>query len=150
MDIYLRFVCAEDVRTLYEWRIDPTTRKFAHSVEEFPYDSHLEWFESSLVNPNRNMFVATDDKGNLVGQLRFDRNGEFAEIDVAVSPEMRGKGIGADLLKLGCHHYFSNWNIDCLLAEIRIENVASIKIFEKSGFEEYERDDEIVKMRAYS
>ena len=144
MDIFLRLVEEEDAKVLFDWRIDPTTRKYARNTEEFQFESHLKWLRASLRNPERSMFMAVDKGGNRIGQVRFDRDGRMAEIDIAVSPAMRGQGIGTMLLKKSCQNYLNNWDIDYLLAEVKKNNVASIGIFKKAGFEVYEKDNELV------
>ena len=147
MDIYLRLVEEEDAKVLFDWRIDPTTRKYARNTEEFQFKSHLQWLRASLRNPERNMFMAVDKRSNRIGQLRFDRDGRMAEIDIAVSPAMRGQGIGTMLLKKGCQSYLNNWDIDYLLAEVKKNNVASIRIFEQAGFDIHEEHDDMVRMK---
>ena len=149
MDIYLRFVEEQDAKTLFDWRMDPVTKKHSRNTGDFQYESHLKWLRDSLANPMRNMFMALDDEGNRIGQIRFDRDGSMAEIGIAVSPAMRGKGIGATLLKKGCQNYLNNWDVDYLLAEIKKNNLASIRIFEEAGFDVYTEDDDRVRMRLY-
>jgi RimJ/RimL family protein N-acetyltransferase len=92
------------------------------------------------------MFMAQDEAGNRLGQVRFDRAGNAAEIDIAVSPAMRGKGIGTLMLKKGCQSYFERCNVDRLVAEIKSDNEASRRVFEKAGFEVQQKDDDFVRM----
>jgi RimJ/RimL family protein N-acetyltransferase len=147
MEIYLRFAAEDDARLLYLWRNHSGTRKYARNTENFSYESHLEWFKASLKDPNKNIFLAVDETGERVGQIRFERDGGMAQIDIAVSPAMQGKCIGTVLLKTGCDRYLNNWDVDYLFAEIRKENIASIRIFEKAGFKIREEDDEMIRMR---
>lgn len=149
MDIYLRFVEEEDAKVLFDWRTDPVTKKHSRNTDDIQYESHLIWLRDSLRNPVRNMFMAIDDEGNRIGQIRFDRDGSMAEIDIAVSPAMRGKGIGRRLLKKGCQSYLNNWDVDYLLAAVKKNNFASIRIFEEAGFDVYKEDDDMVRMRLY-
>ena len=70
----------------------------------------------------------------------------MAEIDIAVSPDMRGKGVGTKLLKEGCQTYLIASDVDYVIAEVKKENMASIRIFENAGFMMHEEDEEMVRM----
>jgi len=91
--------------------------------------------------------MALDEAGNPVGQIRFDRDGDRAEIDIAVSPAARGKGVGTRLLKEGCRTYLGVNDVEYLLAEVNRDNTASIRIFEAAGFETHEETVERVRMK---
>ena len=142
----LRLVEEGDAQVLFDWRMDPATRRNAKNTGEFDFESHLQWFNASLADPERTIFIAQDEVGNKLGQVRFDRDGGMALIGIVVSPEMRGKGIGTELLQTGCQLYLKQSNVDFLLAEIKTDNLASITIFENAGFLVQERTDGLVRM----
>ncbi len=134
MKIYLRFAEKEDCRDLFEWRNDETTRKYAFSDEPIRYENHKEWFERSLEKRSRVMLIAFNEDLEKTGQIRFDKHENYAEIDIAVAPDFRGRGIGTSILQKGAKTYMSNFDAEFLLAKIKYENTASIRIFEKCGF----------------
>lgn len=133
---YLRFAKEDDCRFLFELRNDPDTRRYAFHSEELDYGRHQQWFHESLKNPLRNILILCDKDHRQVGQIRFDRNprkGE-AEIDIAIAPALRGKGYGLALLKEAVTVFFNNFEESVLIAKVKNENGASMKIFEKAGF----------------
>ena len=76
------------------------------------------------------------DKGERVGQIRFDKQGEGkVEVSVTVDPEKHGRGYGSEIVKIGSQRYFNEEpGIKIIRAEIRPENKSSLRIFEKSGY----------------
>lgn len=146
MKIHIRFTELDDARDLYDWRTDATTQEFSRQGEAFSFQSHVQWLEGSLKNPARNLFIAEDDSGQKVGQVRFDRDGDMAEVGIGVSPAMRGQGMGTELLRRGCQNYLDNWDVAYILAEIKKTNVPSMKIFERVGFVLHEDRGDSVHM----
>ncbi len=149
MKIHIRFTEPDDARDLFDWRTDATTQEYSRQGESFSYESHVAWLRGSLKNPARNLFIAHNDSGEKVGQIRFDREGEMAEVGIGVAPAMRGKGVGTELLRRGCENYLGNWGVTYILAEIKKTNVASMKIFERVGFVLHEDRGDSVHMHLY-
>jgi RimJ/RimL family protein N-acetyltransferase len=74
-----------------------------------------------------------------VGTIRFDAavNDITAltwEVSIVVSPIDRGHGIGGEMLAKGCKKF----TLFPIIAEIRKDNIASQKIFERCGFRQVE------------
>ena len=67
--------------------------------------------------------------------VRFDKEWNSAKISIAISPSMCGKGYGAKLLIVGCKKYFEKeLTVRFITAEIKNNNLVSIKVFTKAGF----------------
>ena len=47
----------DDARDIFAWRNDEVTRKMSHSMNEIDWASHLNWYLSSLGNPNRCLLI---------------------------------------------------------------------------------------------
>ena len=61
---------------------------------------------------------------------------------------MQGKGYGTKLLKQGCNKYLKKeLTVKFIRAEIKKDNIASIKAFTKSGFIHCKDYDDKVEMR---
>ena len=82
-----------------------------------------------------------------IGQVRFNKNQNMAQIDIAIAPNFRGQGYGTLSLTKSCEFYFNNFEIDYIIAKIKKENAASIKAFEKAGFKLYEKKENKVELR---
>ena len=76
-------------------------------------------------------------KKEKIGTIRFEANESAIKTSVMLNPDFLGKGLGSKLIKLGVKRFIMEKNPDMqIIAEIKKDNVASIKAFEKAGFEE--------------
>ena len=130
----LRMATIDDAAVVYEWRNHPDVRACSFDSNPLKFETHIEWFKSSLKMIDRHLFIAEIDS-EPVGVLRFDIVGSQAEISIYLSPLHKGKGMGVSLLNEGKKWICLNFNnIECLRAQILLGNIASIKAFEKAGF----------------
>lgn len=126
--IRLRPATTKDVDVLWAWRNDPVTRQMSRSTTAVPWEAHVNWLRRSLMSPSRRLYVA-EWKGEPVGTLRTDTDGEHVELSLTVAPSRRGQGIGTAILK-----DYLRQDVRHLVAEIKRENVASQHVFTKAGF----------------
>lgn len=127
---------AQDARDLWLWRNDDRTRAMSITGDKVSWSEHNQWFEASLKNPNRYLFIGllveTREK---IGLCRFDVDTfeNCAEVSINLNPAMRGKRLSHLLLSAGLQRFLSDNNQD-IYATVRNENIASIKCFTKCGF----------------
>ena len=76
--------------------------------------------------------------------LRFDLRGNnvFAEVSINLTPQLRGQGLGKSLLSLAIQEFFKYCSKG-LIAEVKADNISSIKMFTKLGFQETGTEGEI-------
>jgi len=122
---------------IWSWRNDPVTRSMSRSPDLVAWEDHAKWFESSLANPNRFIYVALMN-GRPVGMVRFDTvsltEGRF-ETSINVAPADRRSGIGRKLLTDSIRALTNE--ISCvkeILAEVKSTNSASNALFKSVGF----------------
>lgn len=132
--IALRLATQDDCRQLFEWRNDPTTIAMSLVAEPVPWNDHVRWFDSVLLNPNRHLLVASKGKESF-GTVRFDDFDDTSEISITVSPEKRGQGIGGLLLELAAIWAKEELGLERIVAQIKESNAASIALFKKAGYE---------------
>ena len=143
----VRFADIEDAEELYRWRTDEATMKFSLSQSKFTLGTHMVWFKGSLEDKKRVILIAVMEDGAKAGMVRFDEaDKDSSEVSIAVSPDMRGRGVGTDLLTIGCRTYLQNWDKSRILATIKKVNEASIRLFTKCGFVTKSEDDRSVVM----
>ncbi|MCI0437538.1 MAG: GNAT family N-acetyltransferase, partial [Chloroflexi bacterium] len=71
----------------------------------------------------------------LVAQARYDRiSADVAEIDYAVAPGFRGRGLGAEALKRSGELAFDALGVERLRGVVVEDNTASVRVFEKLGY----------------
>ena len=83
-------------RSIWEWRNDPITRSMSRSKDLVSWEDHSNWFQKTLANPNRIMYVGISEQLP-IGIVRFDiiNNLEDSfEISININPLQRGKGLG--------------------------------------------------------
>ncbi|MGA1870291.1 MAG: GNAT family N-acetyltransferase [bacterium] len=134
--IILRHVGPGDSKDLFHWRNNPDVRKNFFNSEPLAWDEHEKWFHTQLKDPKTVAYMAYK-KENKIGTIRFEDHGSSIKVSVMVNPAWIGKGFGTDLIERGVALYRSEKkNMKPIVAEIKIENKASVKAFQKAGFKE--------------
>jgi RimJ/RimL family protein N-acetyltransferase len=125
----LRKATFNDWKILLDWRNDPTTRKNSFETGEVSEQTHKLWFNDSLLNPNRSIYIL-EDNSIPVGSIRSDIHwNNQSVLSWSIAPDQRGKGYGTKILEI----YLQDKKGE-FIAEIKPENIASIKMVEKNGF----------------
>lgn len=71
-----------------------------------------------------------------VGQIRLNVVGEEAEISYSIGAEYREKGYGRKAIQLVAGEIQKNYSeINCLIAKVKPENIASNKLFKSEGYD---------------
>ncbi len=145
-DLKLRKAGLEDCEDILAWRNDPISRKNSFNSEAISYTDHQHWFDRTLRNEKKLMFIAEDLNSNKLGIVRLDciDNGLY-EVNVNLSPEYRGKSWGNKILKEA-----SKLVKGKLVARIKSSNVASIRAFQNCGYILKQAADEIIEMEYIS
>jgi len=131
-DILFRNAEPEDVGLLYEWANEETARKNSFHPEKIPYDTHVQWFEKKLKNPQAHLWIAEID-GKPAALVRFDENNDHAVIGINMDKNFRGKGYGGKILRQATDRFIRLRELP-VYAYIKPENIPSVKAFEKAGF----------------
>ncbi len=135
--LHVRQATEADSKDIFEWRNDELTRKMSHATDRVEWDGHCRWFASSIANDERLLLICeTSGESEKVGFVRFDLNDKNALMSINLSPDMRGKGYAKQCL-LDAIVYFKaqHPNSFSIVAEIKVQNLASRYTFEGVGFE---------------
>jgi RimJ/RimL family protein N-acetyltransferase len=135
----MRPATAHDSDRLFAWRNDPVTQAASRSTAPVPREDHDRWMQFNVINgyPQHMVMMADTETGS-VGVVRFDSVREDVmafDVSITLAPQHRGKGLAFDVLHEACG-YMQDFTIR---AEVRRENTASRKLFERCGFEEIGR-----------
>ena len=131
--LVLRRASRADAKLLWQWANDPDVRRASFSPEPIAWETHEPWLEARLAAPGTRIWVLEHD-GEAVGQVRYDRAGDAAEIDYSVTAPSRGRGFGAALLRRSAPLACGELGVDALVGLVRDENRASCRTFERAGF----------------
>ena len=136
----IRPATPQDSDDLFTWRNDQQTRAMSISIDEVAHADHDRWFDATLSNPNRVLYIGEVDN-NKIGMCRFDiGEDKTAIVSINLNPLMRGKGWSVEFLKRSIDTFWEISKID-LNATIKHNNTASIKCFENIGFVHKTSDD---------
>lgn len=130
----------EDSDLLYKWQSAPGTRKYALNPAVPSYEEHQEWYSNSLIRDGRVIYFAFNGEEQ-VAYIRLDFiDNKNAIISIVVKPELKSKGLGTEVLKQ-CVDIYKDINI---YAQIKEENIASVKAFTKAGFKKVSKEKYMV------
>lgn len=125
--VQLRPATMSDARFLFECRNDPLTRTQSRSTRRVSWKSHLTWLQSTLSNPKRRLWIASDGD-TLVGTVRQDHDDDKCELSWTVSPGSRRHGYGKQMVRI-----IASAEQKALHAEIKPDNEPSKRIAEYCG-----------------
>lgn len=133
MPLVVRHGELRDEDLLLEWANDPVTRANGYNPQPIERSEHVQWFRSRLRNPlGCRLFIVETTTGVPLGQVRFDKRESDWEISYGVAPAFRGRGVGGSMLGAALKEFGSGK--DTVFGQVKPDNIASCRIFEKLGF----------------
>lgn len=104
------------------------------NTSEVAWDDHKRWLKEQLADDRVQLFIGTAEEVP-VGQVRVDLREEAGVLSYSVDPALRGRGFGEALVRKAV--------CSCIdppqggfVANVRAENIASRKIFQRLGWSE--------------
>lgn len=135
LEIDLRMAVQSDCQNIYRWRNAEETRRHIFDKDEIPFEVHQEWFRNSLERRDRVILIG-ESNNKPVGVLRYDLKGDEAMISVYLVPGKQPSGCGSQLIWTGSRWLQENRSeVKKVYAEILDGNIASVKAFEKAGYQ---------------
>ena len=134
----------EDEMLLLSWTNDPETRKNSFNSGPVSPETHHAWFSRRLSDKNCVIliFFLGDEPA---GQVRLECENDTARISYSVAREHRGKGYGKEMVSLAIGYALTGRpEIKAFRAEVKPDNIPSLRIFGSLGFTEVSSDDKNV------
>lgn len=133
---------------LFAWRNDPLTQAASRSTAPVPREDHERWMQFNVAYgyPSHLVMIAENDEGKPVGVVRFDSQKSDVmafEVSITIAPRHRDQKLAQPVLAQACG-LMSEYTI---VAEIRRDNLASRRVFERCGFEETGRSSGYLQYR---
>lgn len=125
----LRQAKQKDLDYLLYLRNDDQTILNSFNKTKVKLDDHVKWFNESLANKNRKIWIFENDLQPL-GMIREDFNDNQITLSWVIDPMHRGLGLGTIMLST----LIKDRN-ESFIANIKKDNFSSIRIVEKNGFE---------------
>lgn len=140
--IHLRKAAPGDLKFLFNLRNEESVRAVSLNSAPVDLNIHRKWFEKKLASSDSAIFIA-EIGSSPVAQVRFDADGQSAEVSIAVVKDFRGKGYGAEILKAAAARFFSEFpDVKTIRAFINLGNDASLRSFGKAGYKLVGESDE--------
>lgn len=136
LDVRLRLATLDDCRMVWEWANEPAVRAASFDSNPIKWEEHVDWFNGRLQNPGCLYYIVLNDMGLPIGQVRFDTQGDNAEINVSISSDFRGQGFGTETIRAASERLFCETQVAGINANIKLENKASVRAFAKAGYRE--------------
>ncbi|MBI3816137.1 UDP-2,4-diacetamido-2,4,6-trideoxy-beta-L-altropyranose hydrolase [Candidatus Peregrinibacteria bacterium] len=133
----VRDVRADDCDLLWQWANDPVTRAASLRETAIPLEDHRAWFAKRLADPATLFLIAVDENDQPLGSIRFAMENNQATLSFSLAPEHRGKGLGADLVRIGVRRCLSLHPGIIVHAYVKETNDRPAAIFRKLSFQEH-------------
>ncbi|MFZ1743481.1 MAG: UDP-2,4-diacetamido-2,4,6-trideoxy-beta-L-altropyranose hydrolase [Pontixanthobacter sp.] len=127
--IEIRTANQNDSSKLFEWRNHTTIRSVSRNSGPIKWENHQAWFTAVLADKDRVLLIGHigDEQ---VGVVRFDKEGEVAEVSIYLVPESGFAGQGCSLL-LSAEQWLrvNRPDIKRIRANVLSENEPSQRLF---------------------
>jgi UDP-2,4-diacetamido-2,4,6-trideoxy-beta-L-altropyranose hydrolase len=134
-NIVLRNANSDDLYRTFEWAANQIIRRYSFNQAAITFEEHSNWFLRKIRQPDCYYFLAIQNDV-AIGSIRFDLKDRTALISYLLDPNFHQKGLGSVLLKMGVEKLLQQTNLQLseIIGFVQPENVASVKAFEKLGF----------------
>lgn len=135
-NITLRPITYDDTDLIVKWRNLDVVRNNFFYREEFTASTHINWMDTKVKSGEVVQYIIEAD-GTPVGStyLRdIDREKSSAEYGVFIGEDVRGRGIGTEVLRLTIDKARSELGLKHIIARAIEGNGASINCFLHEGF----------------
>lgn len=125
---------SEDSMDVLRWRNDPVACAMSRHHEKVSVEDHAAWYPRAISGTERLLFIGIL-KGEKVGVVRFDRNSaSLWEVSITLAAEARGQNLGRRFLTMALEQLNDVCASTSVLAVIRVNNKASLRLFQNLGF----------------
>ena len=145
--VYLSPVNADDANIYIRWMNESAARSFDQYHQVVSSKSDLKWLFEPPIDMQRYAMVLLDSDV-LIGSIsihninHLNRNA-FIGIFIG-EEEHRGKGYGAEAVRLIIEYGFKTLNLNNIMLSVHADNYTAIACYEKAGFREVGRFPEWV------
>ena len=131
-ELKTRDIKKSDFSLLLNWRNDEQVLRNSFDSNLISEEDHRAWFEYKLSDKNTKFFIFETIQNIPIGQVRLENDNDQWLIDFSVDSNFRGLGLGFVFL----NKVIKIFQNEKFIAKVKPGNSASIKTFEKLGFQE--------------
>jgi RimJ/RimL family protein N-acetyltransferase len=134
--ISLRLATLNDEDMVFRWRNDPFILSRGSANRAVSQEEHQIWFKETILGSSRKMFIVLW-QDHPIGQVRFDReNKQECVVSAYLLEEFIGRGWGVQAICKGCAEVFRAWEVERIVACVRVDNPKGHSAFLKAGFKQ--------------
>jgi RimJ/RimL family protein N-acetyltransferase len=126
----------KDSLDVWLWRNDLISIFYSKNKKKITLEAHNKWFHKSFKDKKIKSYIGylvRKNEKKKVGVVRFNIKNKYALVSINLNPIMRGKGLSYVLLAAGVKKILK-FKKKKLIAQIKNNNLPSIKCFLKNGF----------------
>lgn len=142
--ILVRKARPEHVKAIWQIRNSRLVRGNSRNTEKITFKSHRAWFENKYFSDRCNRCFIIKYNGLVAGYCRFDLLKSGYLVSISIKPAFQGRGLGNILLNKSLKSLKAGKTV---LAEIKRDNPASLKLFLKNNFEVFRQDKEFFYLK---
>ena len=133
----MRPMILSDGANLLTWRNAEVVRRFSRNNAKISELEHTNWLKTRLGEDSKTTKIFIfEENGKPVGMSRFDIfENTKAEISILVNPLILGRGYGTSMLALTLNVGVTHFKIQHYIAAIHENNISSIRLFNRFGFQ---------------
>ena len=142
--LFIRDVKESDAQDVYEIKNDELVQRYSPdfllylpTYEDIKEEFHfMENFKNIFGGLNEKYAVCLKESGELIGVIEIYDCSDFEETQISwhFSSKHTGKGYASEASIAITEYLFNKLDIDCICATMDINNIASYRTAEKSGF----------------
>lgn len=133
----LKNISLENTADIIAWRSDPEIYCYFLSPHPIKAEEHINWFKNRYIyDDNRCDWMAYDEKNESVGVFGLRRDSSesnVAEVSYILAPNKKGVGFAREAVISLIEHAKQYWYTKKVIAEIHIDNLASIHFAKNLG-----------------
>lgn len=135
MKIIPRKAVQTDLDLYFDWTNDVDTRNNSFNTQLVDYQSHINWFINKIIDKKALLLVFENEEKTAIGQVRIEQKPTENIIGISIDRNFRGLGLAVPMLEIACKSFFDEFDKKNIHAYIKKTNLASLKSFQKAGFE---------------
>ncbi len=133
--IEIRVARQDDSEKLFEWRNHPIIRAASRNSDIINWEDHQKWFASVLASTDKLLLIGQRE-GLPVGVVRFDIQGDEANVSIYLVPDITQSGQGRELLQSAEYWFAANRpKIKKISAYVLGGNERSQRLFLGAGYQ---------------
>ena len=131
-ELTIRIAKPDDCVDFFNWANDPVVREQSLSTSTIQWLDHKKWFSEKISSNTCEMYVMVTS-GLPVGQVRFEKSGDLAEISYSLDEIVRNRRWASLMLRISIK-LFGQRSTSTLKARVKSSNTPSASVFKQLGF----------------